>query len=53
MKSIFLPLMASLLAFLGGCASVQAPQIKQASVNGATLVYQEQGDGAPVVFIHG
>src|SRR6185312_4727510 len=30
-----------------------APQIKQASVNGVTLVYQEQGHGAPVVFIHG
>jgi hypothetical protein len=30
-----------------------APQGKQASVNGVTLVYQEQGDGAPVVFIHG
>src|SRR6478609_6748178 len=30
-----------------------APQIKQASVNGVTLVYEEQGDGAPVVFIHG
>ena len=30
-----------------------APQIKQANVNGVTLVYQEQGDGAPVVFIHG
>lgn len=53
MKSIFLVLLSSLLAFLGGCASVQAPQIKQASVNGVTLVYQEQGNGAPVVFIHG
>ncbi len=30
-----------------------APRIKQANVNGVTLVYQEQGDGAPVVFIHG
>ena len=30
-----------------------APQIKQASVNGVTLVYEEQGDGAPVIFIHG
>jgi pimeloyl-ACP methyl ester carboxylesterase len=30
-----------------------APQIKQANVNGVTLVYQEQGDGAPVVFVHG
>jgi len=29
------------------------PQIRQASVNGVTLVYEEQGDGAPVVFIHG
>jgi pimeloyl-ACP methyl ester carboxylesterase len=28
-------------------------QIKQASVNGVTLVYEEQGDGAPLVFIHG
>jgi len=45
--------MSSLLTFLGGCASVHAPQIKQASVNGVTLVYQEQGDGAPVVFVHG
>jgi pimeloyl-ACP methyl ester carboxylesterase len=30
-----------------------APQVKQVSVNGVTLVYQEQGDGAPVVFVHG
>ena len=30
-----------------------APQIKQASVNGVTLSYKEQGDGAPVVFVHG
>jgi pimeloyl-ACP methyl ester carboxylesterase len=30
-----------------------APEIKQASVNGVTLVYEEQGDGAPVLFIHG
>ncbi len=30
-----------------------APQIEQASVNGVTLVYQDQGDGAPVLFIHG
>ena len=29
------------------------PQIKQASVNDVTLSYQEQGDGAPVVFVHG
>src|SRR3954453_18893846 len=29
------------------------PQIKQANINDVTLVYQEQGDGAPVVFIHG
>lgn len=29
------------------------PRIKQASVNGVTLVYQEQGDGASVIFIHG
>ena len=53
MKSTFFALLSSLLVLLGGCASVPAPQIKQASVNGVTLTYQEQGDGAPVVFIHG
>jgi pimeloyl-ACP methyl ester carboxylesterase len=30
-----------------------APQVKEASVNGVTLIYEEQGDGAPVVFVHG
>jgi pimeloyl-ACP methyl ester carboxylesterase len=29
------------------------PQIKQASVNGVELVYQEQGDGPPLLFVHG
>jgi pimeloyl-ACP methyl ester carboxylesterase len=46
--------LASLLAVgIAAAADTSAPQIKQASVNGVTLVYQEQGDGAPVVFIHG
>lgn len=30
-----------------------APRIRQASVDGTMLTYQEQGDGAPVVFVHG
>lgn len=34
-------------------AEAGSPQVKQASVNGVTLYYEEQGDGAPVVFIHG
>jgi hypothetical protein len=44
-----------LLAIGQACSAgtPSAPQIKQASVNGVALVYQEQGDGAPVVFIHG
>jgi pimeloyl-ACP methyl ester carboxylesterase len=29
------------------------PQVRQASIEGATLTYQEQGNGAPVVFVHG
>lgn len=47
------------LLTLAGCQSTpttgtpSAPQTKQASVNGVTLVYEEQGAGAPVVFIHG
>ncbi len=50
---------ASLLTFLAvvptawSAGAPSAAQIKQASVNGVTLAYQEQGDGAPVVFIHG
>ena len=47
----------SLLRMAIGCqtwsGAPSAPQIKQASVNGVTLDYQEQGKGAPVVFIHG
>jgi pimeloyl-ACP methyl ester carboxylesterase len=29
------------------------PAVKQANVNGVDLVYLEQGQGAPVVFVHG
>ena len=30
-----------------------APKMKQVGVNGVTLTYQEQGQGRPVVFVHG
>jgi pimeloyl-ACP methyl ester carboxylesterase len=33
--------------------SAGAPALKQTTVNGATLRYLEQGNGAPVVFVHG
>jgi len=41
-----------------GSAAAQAmsaapPAVKHASVNGVDLVYLEQGQGAPVVFVHG
>ena len=52
-----LALICGLLLLTAGQAwaaeTPSAPQIKQASVDGVTLVYQEQGNGAPVVFIHG
>jgi pimeloyl-ACP methyl ester carboxylesterase len=46
------------LFFLAGCQSVQkqqlaAPTVKQMSVNGVNLTYVEQGQGAPVLFVHG
>jgi len=44
------------LLVMGEARSAEAPgvpQIKEASVNSAKLVYQEQGDGAPIVFVHG
>lgn len=34
-------------------SSVPPPTVKQASVNGVSLTYLEQGQGAPVVFVHG
>ena len=40
---------------LAGCALTRtdAPQIKQVRVNDTKLTYQEQGQGRPVVFVHG
>ncbi len=40
---------------LAGCALTrpEAPQIKQASINGIKLSYQERGQGRPVVLVHG
>lgn len=40
---------------LAGCALTrrEGPQINQASINGTKLTYQEQGQGRPVVFVHG
>jgi pimeloyl-ACP methyl ester carboxylesterase len=47
----------AVVSVLVGCALTRpgAPQIKQVSINGngAKLMYQEQGQGRPVVFVHG
>ncbi|HEY7319621.1 MAG TPA: alpha/beta hydrolase [Candidatus Binatia bacterium] len=45
----------AVVSVLVGCALTRsgAPQIKQVSINGAKLTYQEQGQGRPVVFVHG
>jgi pimeloyl-ACP methyl ester carboxylesterase len=46
----------SLMLAISQVRSAEAPmaaRIKAASVNGVALVYQEQGDGVPVAFIHG
>jgi pimeloyl-ACP methyl ester carboxylesterase len=47
--------MVAVIFALAGCVltRAEAPQIKQASVNGAKLIYQEQGRGRAVVFVHG
>ena len=46
---------ATVIFVLAGCAltRTEAPQIKQVSVNDTKLTYQEQGQGRPVVFVHG
>jgi len=43
-------------SLLSGCEIRQRPAesiVKHTSVNGVTLTYQEQGQGTPVVFVHG
>ena len=46
---------AIVIFVLAGCAltRTEAPQIKRVSVNDTKLTYQEQGQGRPVVFVHG
>ena len=54
---LILVFLSTLCLSAGVCAwatsSSTDPQIKQASVNDVKLTYQEQGNGAPVVFVHG
>jgi pimeloyl-ACP methyl ester carboxylesterase len=44
---------ASVLLLGYSLAHADSPQTKQASVNSVNLTYQEQGQGKPVVFVHG
>src|SRR5688572_18037299 len=48
----------ALVFFVAGCETYQArsaaaPVVKKMNVNGVSLAYLEQGQGAPVVFVHG
>lgn len=40
-------------SFLVPYFALAAPEMKQMEVNGTTLSYVEEGDGIPVVFVHG
>jgi pimeloyl-ACP methyl ester carboxylesterase len=58
LRASILSATVGLLVLSSGSAAAQAlsaaaPAVKQASVNGVDLVYLEQGQGAPVVFVHG
>ena len=58
LRANILSVSVGLLALACGSAAAQAmsaapPAVKHASVNGVDLVYLEQGQGAPVVFVHG
>ncbi len=58
MKTFLRLLVCAILLFLSGCQSLQGPsndgpKVKQALVQGVTLNYLEQGQGVPVVFVHG
>jgi pimeloyl-ACP methyl ester carboxylesterase len=58
LSATVLTAMVACTALFGGTASAQTASpvssaVKQMSVNGVDLVYLEQGQGAPVVFVHG
>jgi pimeloyl-ACP methyl ester carboxylesterase len=46
---------AAIISALAGCVlnHTEAPQIKQVSINSTKLTYEEQGQGRPIVFVHG
>ena len=44
---------ASVLLLGYSLAHADSPETKQARVNGVNLTYQDQGEGKPVVFVHG
>ena len=58
MKTALQLLVCATMLFISGCQSLQVPptdvpKVKQAVVQGVTLNYLEQGQGVPVVFVHG
>jgi pimeloyl-ACP methyl ester carboxylesterase len=58
MAKLLTLLTALCLFVLTGCQTTSPPPpsppvIKQVNVNGVTLKYQEQGEGTPVLFVHG
>src|SRR5262245_58730875 len=54
-RKLFLICGALVFAVTEACSAgaSSAPQIKQVTIDGVTFGYQEQGDGAPVIFVHG
>jgi pimeloyl-ACP methyl ester carboxylesterase len=58
MKTFSQLFVCAFVLLVSGCQSLQpsttaGPTMKQALVNGVALNYVEQGQGAPVVFVHG
>jgi pimeloyl-ACP methyl ester carboxylesterase len=58
LRATVLTAMVACTALFNGTASAQSASpvssaVKQMNVNGVDLVYLEQGQGAPVVFVHG
>lgn len=58
MNRPFPPCLIAAVVIVSGCQwpasrPDSAPKTEQLSANGATFTYQEQGRGAPVIFVHG
>jgi len=53
MRKVLVLAILAWAGWVGTGQAQQAPALKKLEVNGASLIYQDQGQGPAVVFVHG